>query len=81
LIKLGLWNPDLKNALIANNGSIQSIEGIPDDLKAIYKTVWEISQKVILKQSAERSPFVDQTQSLNIHMTNATLPKVTSMHF
>ncbi len=81
LIDLGIWSMDLKNALIANNGSIQSIEGIPDNIKAVYKTVWEISQKNILKQSAERSPFVDQTQSLNIHMTGATLPKVTSMHF
>ena len=81
LIDLDLWDADLKNALIANNGSVQSIEGIPQDIKDIYKTVWEISQKTILKQSAERSPFVDQTQSLNIHMTGATLPKVTSMHF
>ncbi len=81
LIDLGLWNNDLKNAIMANNGSIQSIEGIPENIKAVYKTVWEISQKNIVKQSAERGPFVDQTQSLNIHMTDATLPKVTSMHF
>ena len=81
LIDLGIWDQDLKNAIMANNGSIQNIDGIPDQLKAVYKTVWEISQKTILKQSADRSPFVDQTQSLNIHMVNATLPKVTSMHF
>ena len=81
LIDLDLWNNDLKNAIMANNGSIQSIEGIPENIKAVYKTVWEISQKNIVKQSAERGPFVDQTQSLNIHMTDATLPKVTSMHF
>ncbi len=81
LIELGLWNQEMKNAIMANNGSIQPIEGIPEDLKAVYKTVWEISQRVILKQAAERGPFVDQTQSMNIHMTDATLPKVTSMHF
>jgi len=81
LIERGLWNEKIKQKIIAHNGSIQFIDEIPEEIKSIYKTVWEISQKNILKQSAERSPFVDQTQSLNIHMTNATLPKVTSMHF
>ncbi len=81
LIDLGLWGPEMKNKMMAENGSIQNIPEIPQDIKDIYKTVWEISQKVIIDMAAERGPFVDQTQSMNIHMVGANFPKVTSMHF
>ncbi|KAI0223417.1 Ribonucleoside-diphosphate reductase large subunit [Lamellibrachia satsuma] len=81
LTELGLWQKDMKNQLIANNGSIQDIDGIPDDLKALYKTVWEISQKVILQMAADRSPYIDQSQSLNVHIAEPNYGKLTSMHF
>lgn len=77
----GLWDDDMKNLLIANRGSIQEIEGIPDELKALYKTVWEISQKVILEMAADRGAFIDQSQSLNIHIAKPNYAKLTSMHF
>ncbi|KAK2189784.1 hypothetical protein NP493_97g04000 [Ridgeia piscesae] len=81
LTELGLWQGEMKNQLIANNGSIQDIDGIPDDLKALYKTVWEIPQKVILQLAADRSPYIDQSQSLNIHIAEPNYGKLTSMHF
>ena len=81
LTERDLWDDDMKNQLIANNGSIQNIEGIPDDLKALYKTVWEISQKTILNMAADRGAFIDQSQSLNVHMTEASYAKLSSMHF
>merc|ERR1719266_1609799 len=81
LTELDLWDDDMKNQLIANNGSIQNIEGIPDDLKALYKTVWEISQKTILNMAADRGAFIDQSQSLNVHMADANMAKLSSMHF
>ena len=81
LINLNLWNLSMKNEIIANNGSIQNISSIPRDIKDLYKIVWEIKQKNIIEQSADRSPFVCQSQSLNIHMTDATIAKLTSMHF
>ncbi|XP_014211262.2 ribonucleoside-diphosphate reductase large subunit [Copidosoma floridanum] len=81
LTDLGLWDEDMKANIIANNGSIQNIDCIPDDLKELYKTVWEISQKTILKMAADRGAFIDQSQSLNIHMAQPTPEKLTSMHF
>lgn len=81
LTELGLWNDDMKNLLIAHNGSIQNIDGIPDDLKALYKTVWEISQKTVLKMSADRGAYIDQSQSLNVHIDEPNYGKLTSMHF
>lgn len=81
LIKLGLWNNDMKNQLIVANGSIQDIPNIPDDIKALYPTVWEIPQRAIIDMAADRGAFIDQSQSLNIHMESATLGKLTSMHF
>merc|ERR1712083_614698 len=75
------WDDDMKNQMIANNGSIQNIEGIPDDLKALYKTVWEISQKTVLNMAADRGAFIDQSQSLNVHMAEANMAKLSSMHF
>lgn len=81
LVDLGLWNEEMKNMLIANNGSIQSINGIPEDVKAIYKTVWEISQKKVLELAADRGAFICQSQSLNVHLQSPTVNQLTSMHF
>jgi len=81
LTNLGLWNDEMKNQIFANYGSIQNIVGIPDDIKAIYKTVWEISQKTILNMAADRSAFIDQSHSLNIFIAQPTYEKITSMHF
>jgi len=81
LIELGLWNDDLKTQLIADNGSVQNISCIPADLKEIYKTVWEIKQRIVLDMAADRGAYIDQSQSLNIHMIDANASKLTSMHF
>ncbi len=81
LVSLGVWNEDVKNKLIANNGSVQNIAEVPDNLKALYKTAWELSQKAIIDMSAERGAYICQSQSLNIFMENANLGKLTSMHF
>ena len=81
LVKLGLWNDTLKNKLMAANGSVQNIEEIPDNIKALYKTSWEISQKVIIDLAADRGAYIDQSQSLNLFMENANFAKLTSMHF
>ena len=66
---------------MAQNGSIQNIKDIPDDIKRIFKTVWEISQKTIINMAARRAPFIDQSQSLNIHLMDANLGKMSTMHF
>lgn len=71
----------MKNRIIAHGGSVQNIDSIPDDVKAIYKTVWEISQKKVIDLAADRGAFIDQSQSLNIHLTNPTFGQLTSMHF
>ena len=81
LVKLGIWNDSLKNKLMASNGSVQNIDEIPDNIKDLYKTAWEISQKVIVDMAADRGVFIDQSQSLNIFMENANFAKLTSMHF
>uniref|UniRef100_A0A669EB06 Ribonucleoside-diphosphate reductase n=1 Tax=Oreochromis niloticus TaxID=8128 RepID=A0A669EB06_ORENI len=81
LTERGLWNEDMKNQLIAHNGSIQNIDDIPDDLKQLYKTVWEISQKTVLKMAADRGTYIDQSQSLNIHIAEPNYGKLSSMHF
>jgi len=81
LIEAGLWNETMRQKLIGANGSVQSIQEIPQHLKDIYKTVWEISQKVIIDMSAERGAFICQSQSLNIHITDPNFGKLTSMHF
>jgi|SaaInl1SG_22_DNA_1037389.scaffolds.fasta_scaffold00215_12 ribonucleoside-diphosphate reductase alpha chain len=81
LIELGLWNDDMKNALMATNGSVQNIDGVPENLKAIYKTVWEISMRDILDMAADRGMFIDQSQSLNLFMESPNMGKLTSMHF
>ena len=81
LVKLGIWNDRLKNKLMASNGSIQNIDEIPENIKELYKTAWEISQKEILDMAADRGAYIDQSQSLNIFMENANFAKLTSMHF
>lgn len=81
LIALGLWNENMRQKLIGSNGSVQRITEIPQNLKDIYKTVWEISQKVIIDMAADRGAFICQSQSLNIHITDPNFGKLTSMHF
>jgi ribonucleoside-diphosphate reductase alpha chain len=81
LVRLGLWNDELKNEIIRNNGSIQNIDIIPENIKELYKTVWELSMRDIIDMSAERGYFIDQSQSLNLFMENANVAKLTSMHF
>jgi ribonucleoside-diphosphate reductase subunit M1 len=81
LITLGLWSPALKNQLIAANGSVASLPGIPDALKEVYKTVWEIKQRTIVDMAADRGVYIDQSQSLNIHMSDPNAGKLTSLHF
>ena len=81
LVDRGLWNEDMKQELMRNNGSVQSIEGIPEDLKELYKTVWEMCMKDIIDMSRQRGYFIDQSQSLNLFMEGATMAKLTSMHF
>ena len=81
LTKLGLWDADMKNQLIAANGSIQNIPNIPENLKVLYRTAWEISQRAILDMAADRGAYICQSQSLNVFMENANAPKLTSMHF
>ena len=81
LVELGVWNDDIKNDIISANGSIQHIPNIPDKIKKLYKTVWEISQKNVIKQAADRGAFIDQSQSLNIHIAEPNFGKMSSMHF
>lgn len=81
LVKLGVWSDELKNELIRNNGSVQNIDVVPDNLKEIYKTVWELKMKDIIDMAADRGAFIDQSQSLNLFMQAPNLSKITAMHF
>jgi ribonucleoside-diphosphate reductase alpha chain len=81
LVDLGIWNEDLKNKIIGANGSIQNISEIPDNIKELYKTVWEIKQKAIIDMAADRGAYICQSQSLNIFMETPNMAKLTSMHF
>ncbi len=81
LVELGLWTEDVKNEIMRANGSIQGIDEIPDDIKELYRTVWELSMKDIIDMSRQRGYFIDQSQSLNLFMEGATFAKLTSMHF
>ncbi len=81
LTEMGIWNESVRNRIISNGGSVQKIKEIPDKLKAIYRTVWEIPQRSILDMAAARGAFIDQSMSLNIHMIDANYSKLTSMHF
>jgi len=81
LITLNLWSEIMKDKIIAGNGSVQEIDEIPIDLKLIYKTVWEYRQKTLIDMAADRGVYIDQSQSFNVHMTNCSTGKLTSMHF
>jgi ribonucleoside-diphosphate reductase alpha chain len=81
LIKLGIWNDSMKNRLIEANGSVQNIPEIPQNIKDLYKTVWEISQKTIIDMAADRGAYICQSQSMNIHIQDPNFGKMTSMHF
>jgi ribonucleoside-diphosphate reductase alpha chain len=81
LVERGLWDETLKQEIMRNNGSVQGIDRIPEDLKELYKTVWEMSMKDIIDMSRHRGYFIDQSQSLNLFMQDANYAKLTSMHF
>jgi ribonucleoside-diphosphate reductase alpha chain len=81
LVKEGLWDKSMRQKIMAANGSVQNIEEVPETLKQLYKTAWEISQKSIIEQAADRGAYICQSQSLNIFMENANFGKLTSMHF
>lgn len=81
LVKEGLWDKSMRQKIMAANGSVQNIEEVPEALKQLYKTAWEISQKSIIEQAADRGAYICQSQSLNIFMENANFGKLTSMHF
>ena len=81
LLQLGLWNKEMKDIIIAHGGSVQKISEIPNDIKILYKTVWEISQKVLIDYATDRGPFICQTQSMNLFLSDPTYGKMTSMHF
>lgn len=81
LIEEGLWNEDIKNKIIMDDGSVQNIPEIPDKIKKLYKTTWETSQRTVIKMSADRAPFIDHSQSLNLFMAIPTIAKLSSAHF
>lgn len=81
LVKLGIWNDTLKNKIIAANGSVQNIPEIPQNIKELYKTVWEIKQRTIIDMAADRGAFIDQSQSLNLFIQDANFAKMSSAHF
>mgnify|MGYP006175003283 FL=1 len=80
LTKRNLWNKSMRDNIILENGSVQNIPNFPEDLKDIYKTVWETSQRTVIDMAADRAPFIDQTQSMNLWLSNPTFGKVNSMH-
>mmetsp|Transcript_12173 Transcript_12173/g.26967 ORF Transcript_12173/g.26967 Transcript_12173/m.26967 type:complete len:779 (-) Transcript_12173:269-2605(-) len=80
LVARGLWGPAMKQQLMAHNGSVQKLD-VPQDIKELYKTVWEIKQKCVIDMAADRGAYIDQSQSLNIHMVDCTTAKLSSMHF
>jgi ribonucleoside-diphosphate reductase alpha chain len=81
LVQLGLWNDNMKNKLIAANGSVQNIQEIPENIRILYRTVWELKMKDIIDMAADRGAYIDQSQSLNLFMQNPNFGKITSMHF
>jgi ribonucleoside-diphosphate reductase alpha chain len=81
LVKLGIWNDNLKNKIIAANGSVQNIPEIPANIKELYKTVWEIKQRAIIDMAADRGAYIDQSQSLNLFIQDANFAKMSSAHF
>ena len=81
LTRLGLWSADVKNQLVAANGSVADLPDVPAALKDLYKTVWEIKQRVLVDMAADRGAYIDQSQSFNVHMQDANFGKLTSLHF
>ena len=81
LIEAGLWNSDIKNSLLGHNGSVANIRNIPQNIKNLYKTVWEISQKTLIDLAIGRGQYICQSQSLNLYMPEPNFAKMTSMHF
>jgi ribonucleoside-diphosphate reductase alpha chain len=81
LVKLNLWNSDIRTQVIANNGSIQNITDIPSEIRELYRTSWEIPMKTIINLARDRAPFICQSQSLNLFLAEPTYSKVSSMHF
>jgi ribonucleoside-diphosphate reductase subunit M1 len=81
LTSLGLWTHSVRNRIIADGGSVQNVTEIPESIREVYKTVWEIPQRTILEMSADRAPYICQSQSLNVHIADPTSKKLTSMHF
>ena len=81
LTALGLWTAEIRNRIVMDRGSVQGVKEIPDDLKSVYKTVWEIKQKRVIDMAAERAPWIDQSQSMNLHIANPTSQNLTSAHF
>lgn len=81
LVKLNLWNSEIKNKIVAANGSVQDIAEIPENIKEIYKTVWEIKQRAVIDMAADRGAFIDQSQSLNLFIQDPNFAKLSSMHF
>jgi len=81
LTSMGLWTDSVRNRIIADGGSVQNVHEIPKHIRDVYKTVWEISQRTILDMAADRSPYICQSQSLNVHIAEPTTSKLTSMHF
>ena len=80
LSKRNLWNKDMRDKIILENGSVENVSEIPKELKEVYKTVWEVSQKTVIDMAADRAPFIDQTQSMNLWLSTPTFGKVNSMH-
>jgi ribonucleoside-diphosphate reductase alpha chain len=81
LVQLGLWTDDIKNKIISANGSVQRIDEIPAELKELYKTVWEIKQRILIDMAADRGAYICQSQSLNLFVDTPSSGKLTSMHF
>lgn len=81
LVKLNLWNSEIKNRIVAANGSVQEIAEIPEQIKEVYKTVWEIKQRAVIDMAADRGAFIDQSQSLNLFIQDPNFAKLSSMHF
>jgi ribonucleoside-diphosphate reductase subunit M1 len=81
LTSMGLWTEEIRNRMIADNGSVQNVPDIPPYMKEVYKTVWEIPQRVIIDMAADRGPFICQSQSMNVHIAEPDSKKLTSMHF
>lgn len=80
LIKIGMWNVDMKNEIIANYGSIQNIDRIPENIRNLYKTAWEISVEKTMKMAVDRGAFIDQSQSFNLHVVAPDFGKMSSIH-